>query len=186
MPRAVAFLRAINIGGHIVRMEELRRVFEDMGLSSVETFIASGNVVFDTRARNMRALEATISRTLRKALGYDVATFVRTTAELAEVAAHEPFDVESVKSAPTFCVAFVATPPDRAATSRIAALESDAHRFHIKGPHVYWLSTFRQNEPGFSKIALERTIGQPATVRGINTVRRMAARYAPMADRKPS
>ena len=43
----VAFLRAINVGGHVVKMEVLRAHFESLGLSSVDTFIASGNVIFD-------------------------------------------------------------------------------------------------------------------------------------------
>src|SRR5258706_8436007 len=50
MPRCVAFLRAINVGGHTVKMDRLRTVFETLGFDEVETFIAIGNVLFDTRA----------------------------------------------------------------------------------------------------------------------------------------
>jgi hypothetical protein len=75
-------------------------------------------------------------------------------------------------------VAFIRTPLDRAASARVMALENPFHRFHIKGPHVYWLSQLRQSDPQFSGVALERALGQPATLRGMNTVRRMAARYA--------
>jgi len=178
MARAAAFLRAINVGGHTVRMDELRRIFTDLGLGRVETFIASGNVVFDTTARNLATLERTIEKRLAAEFGYEVATFVRTIDVVAELAAHEPFDAEMVARAPTCCLALVSRTPDREAVARVRAAESDAHRFHIKGPHVYWLSTFKQNEPGFSKVSLERLLGQPATLRGVNTIRRMAARYA--------
>ncbi len=47
MPRYVAFLRAVNVGGRIVKMDELRRLFAGAGFADVETFIASGNVIFD-------------------------------------------------------------------------------------------------------------------------------------------
>lgn len=47
MSRLFAFLRAINVGGRTVKMERLRREFEVFGFPGVETFIASGNVVFD-------------------------------------------------------------------------------------------------------------------------------------------
>ena len=47
MSRYVAFLRAINVGGHTVRMDALRRLFETWGGVNVETFISSGNVVFE-------------------------------------------------------------------------------------------------------------------------------------------
>src|SRR6266545_8120025 len=77
MPRYVALLRAINVGGHNVKMEELRRQFERLGLSNVETFIASGNVLFDAKSSSVSALEHKIEAGLRTALGYEVATMVR-------------------------------------------------------------------------------------------------------------
>ena len=57
MPRYVAFLRAINVGGHTVKMDQLRRLFERLGFSKVETFIASGNVIFESASRSAKALE---------------------------------------------------------------------------------------------------------------------------------
>ena len=63
--RYVAFLRAINVGGHTVRMEALRREFESLGATNVETFIASGNVIFDTARRNAAALERAIEEHLQ-------------------------------------------------------------------------------------------------------------------------
>ena len=56
--RYVAFLRAINVGGHVVKMDRLRNLFEALGFSGVRTFIASGNVLFDSAARNTGALES--------------------------------------------------------------------------------------------------------------------------------
>ncbi len=56
MPRFIAFLRAINVGGRTVKMDGLRRLFAALGFSSVETFIASGNVVFEATLKNARAL----------------------------------------------------------------------------------------------------------------------------------
>ena len=53
MPRYIAFLRAINVGGHnTVKMDFLRQLFESLGFSNVETFIASGNIVFETTSKN--------------------------------------------------------------------------------------------------------------------------------------
>ena len=91
MPRYVAFLRAINVGGHVVKMDHLRTLFEEIGLTEVETFIASGNVLFNSPSKSGPALERKIEKQLRTALGYEVATFVRTHAEVQQVAAYEPF-----------------------------------------------------------------------------------------------
>ena len=56
MPKYIAFLRAINVGGHIVKMDQLRKLFEELQFEHVEKFIASGNVIFDTKSKNIAAL----------------------------------------------------------------------------------------------------------------------------------
>ena len=75
MPRFFAFLRAINVGGHNVTMEKLRGLFEALGHKDVETFIASGNVIFASKSKDRGALERKIENSLRKSLGYEVTTF---------------------------------------------------------------------------------------------------------------
>src|SRR5258708_39876825 len=89
--RYAAFLRAINVGGHVVKMDRLRKLFEAAGLGGVETFINSGNVVFESSKKNGDGLERTIQPRLEKALGFSVATFVRSMPEVAAIAERAPF-----------------------------------------------------------------------------------------------
>ena len=91
MPKYIALLRAINVGGHTVKMDHLRSLFEAIGLTNVETFIASGNVIFDSRSKDALALERKIEKHLHAELGYEVKTFVRTIPELLAVANYKPF-----------------------------------------------------------------------------------------------
>jgi uncharacterized protein (DUF1697 family) len=58
-------------------MQCLRQVFESLGFSRVVTFIASGNVIFETAKRNTKVLERRIEKRLREVLGYEVPTFIR-------------------------------------------------------------------------------------------------------------
>ena len=103
MPRLIAFLRAINVGGHTVKMDYLRQLFESMGFTGIETFIASGNVIFTSQAADNPAnLERAIESGLRLALGYEVATFIRTEAELAAIAAYSPFEPAAIEAADFF------------------------------------------------------------------------------------
>ena len=74
MTKYIAFLRAINVGGHVIKMDALRVHFEALGYQNVETFIASGNVIFEAKAKIATAFEAEIEVQLKKSLGYDVAT----------------------------------------------------------------------------------------------------------------
>ena len=83
--RYIAFLRGINLGGHNVKMDRLRVLFEELGLGDVTTFIASGNVIFDSDERDADTLADRIEAHLAQALGYDVPTFLRTDVELARV-----------------------------------------------------------------------------------------------------
>jgi uncharacterized protein (DUF1697 family) len=77
MPRYVALLGGINVGGHRVAMSDLRALFESLGFASVSTFIASGNVVFDTAACDAPRLQTRIERRLGEALGYRVPASIR-------------------------------------------------------------------------------------------------------------
>jgi uncharacterized protein (DUF1697 family) len=178
MSRYIAFLRAINVGGHTVKMDYLRRLFEEMDFTHVETFIASGNVVFDSNATNLASLEKKIARHLHKELGYEVATFIRTPIELAAIAAYQPFPKPAFESAAAFNIAFLAEPPCAAATQKLLALKTDIDDFHVHSREVYWLCRMKQSESKFSNVVLEKTLGQPSTLRGIKTIVKMAAEYA--------
>ena len=83
MPQYIAFLRGINVGGHRIRMDRLRSLFEELDLTEVSTFIASGNVIFSTETDDSEALSDKIERHLAQELGYEVATFLRSPTQLA-------------------------------------------------------------------------------------------------------
>jgi len=175
MPRFVAFLRAINVGGHTVKMEPLRRHFADLGFREVETFIASGNVAFTIRAGDTRAMERKIERRLEDQLGFEVVTFVRTDREVAAIAAFEPFSTRQAAEAKSMNVAFLAGALDRDQQGRVLSLKTAFDDFHFHGRELYWLSRRRQGESTISNVALERAIGGRSTVRGLATVRKIAA-----------
>lgn len=177
MSRYVAFLRAINVGGRTVRMERLRKLFEDAGFSAVETFIASGNVIFESRSGAIPALERKIERTLESSLGYPVAAFVRRAHDLPAVAGHQPFP-SSPPDAPDgrIYIGFLRGPLNPAARSELMHLSTSTSSFDVRGSEFYWLVRGNLMDAGISSAALERLIG-PATVRNRNTVVRLAKKY---------
>jgi uncharacterized protein (DUF1697 family) len=174
--RYIAFLRAINVGGHVVKMDRLRKLFEGEGFTNVETFIASGNVIFDG-AGQAHALERAIEAMLKEALGYEVSTFVRTGAELRALAAHEPFSPAALARALAFNVAFLSKALDVKEKKALMALKSRDDDFDVHGREIFWLSRGRQSESVISNAVFEKTLGQRSTVRGISTVRKMAEKY---------
>src|SRR6185503_5768579 len=111
MPKYIAFLRAINVGGHLVKMDRLRVLFEELGFANVETFIASGNVIFDSPSRSPSTLEKKVAAHLERSLGYPVATFIRSVSELVAIAAHVPFPKSKKNEADRLYIGLLAASP---------------------------------------------------------------------------
>jgi uncharacterized protein (DUF1697 family) len=176
--RYVAFLRAINVGGHVVKMDALRKLFESLRFSAVETFIASGNVIFESTSTDATALEQQIEQQLARALGYPVATFLRTPSDIAAIAAMEPFPPgASLPPALSHYVGFLKTPPSPAAAAALYALATDVDEFRIIGREVHWLLRVRISDSKITGARLEKTLQSPSTFRNITTVQRLALKY---------
>jgi uncharacterized protein (DUF1697 family) len=177
MPRYVALLRAINVGGRTVKMDRLRQLFEALDLTAVETFINSGNVIFTARAGAARRLEQKIEAHLQGALGYAVTTCLRTPAELAAIAAHPAFP-EAAEEAGALYIAFAQTPPGGEAQARLAAAQTERDLFLVHQREVYWRIRTRFSESPFSGSGkFEKLLGAPVTVRNFTTVRKLADKY---------
>jgi uncharacterized protein (DUF1697 family) len=179
MYRSIAFLRAINVGGHTVKMDHLRMLFAALGFSNVETFIASGNVIFEAPSENSAVLERQIEQHLRQALGYNVATFIRSTSELAAITHYQPFPPAELQGeGNALYIAFLRAPPSAATQEKLMAFRTAADDFHVHGREVYWLCRKKISDSAFSSALLEKTLGMPATMRNATTVRKLAAKYA--------
>ena len=178
MPRYVALLRAINVGGHNVKMAHLRELFESLGFSDVETFIASGNVIFDSETEDTEMLERKIEDHLRGSLGYEVAPFVRTASELENISRYRPFDSSDLDEEGTsLYIAFLQALPNAEAQGKLMAFRNEVDDFSVHGREVYWLCHKKISESSFSGALLEKVLGMPATMRNSTTVRRLAAKY---------
>jgi uncharacterized protein (DUF1697 family) len=174
----VAFLRAINVGGHVVKMETLRGLFADLKFSNVETFIASGNIIFDTTATPDRKLEQKIEKHLEAALGYEVGTFVRSIEEIHAIGKYQAFSSDALKGALVVNVGFLHEALTASVTKEVKSFHTEIDDFHVHGREAYWLCRIRQSDSKFSAKKFEKAIGGPATWRNLNTVVRLAARYS--------
>ena len=87
----IALLRGINVGGkNIIKMEQLKQVFEDMGFSDVKTYIQSGNVIFRTLGSDKLKLTDRIESHLQNNFSAEIKTLVFTADELAEIVKNAP------------------------------------------------------------------------------------------------
>jgi uncharacterized protein (DUF1697 family) len=177
--RYIAFLRAINVGGHMVTMARLKQIFEAMGVSDVETFIASGNVIFTTKTKDAARLKKKIETQLEKVLGYEVTTFLRSDAELARIAAGTPFPAAKVKASKTLLVGFMDAPLSSDTAKSWLALKTDADDFSTDGREAYWLCKDGQGQSKYFNTSFEKMLKIRLTFRNMNTVVKLAAKYPP-------
>ena len=89
--RYVALLRGINVGGKtLIKMADLRTCLEELGLDEVSTYIASGNVLFETRRRDAARLETEIERAIERHFGLPVTVVVLDRTAYARIASKIP------------------------------------------------------------------------------------------------
>lgn len=110
MTTFIALLRGINVGGHRVKMEQLRSLFGELGLTNVRSFIQSGNIFFDTSEENPVALASRIEAHLEAKLGYTVPVFLRTPDQLNQILFPNPFEDVEVTPGTRLLVVFSAQP----------------------------------------------------------------------------
>lgn len=188
--RYIAYLRAINVGGRTVKMAALRGLFESFGYVDVETFIASGNVIFRTpqadaaprspRNRALtsgveRSLEQSIETALAQSLGFTVDVFVRSTADNARLAGWTPNRAQPFPGeGDSLYVGFLKDAPTAAVRRAIGEFSNDVDRFFFNEREVYWLCRKTISTSDFSGARLEKLLGAPTTMRNITTVRKLA------------
>ena len=174
MPRDVALLRGINLGGHTVKMDRLKKLFEELGFKKVETFIASGNVIFESGSKNAAALEKKIAAHLEESLGFPAATFIRTDQQLAEILDHEVLETPGSHSV---YIGFLPEPPSKESHAKLMSHHTAMDQFHVNGREVYWLCRTHMSDSPFFRVGIEKALGTKATVRNVTTVAKLVEKY---------
>jgi uncharacterized protein (DUF1697 family) len=168
-----AFLRGINLGkAHRVSSAELKAAFEDLGLTDVATFRASGNVAFSGKAT-----AAQIEERLERALGYPVAVFARTAKELWAIAESEPFPPAALEASNgKLQIAMLPVKPTAAARAKVLAMATAGDPLVFGPRELYWLPSGGTLESELDLAAIEKLVG-PTTRRTMGTVEQMAAKF---------
>jgi len=178
MQRYIAFLRGINLGKRRLPMSRLKDLFEELGFAEVETFIASGNVLFSTKVTAASALEARIARHLEASLGYAVDTFVRTTDEVAKVGGAKVFP-EDDREAIIIHVGFLQSALPRETARKPAAVRTETDEFRVIGCEYYWLYRgIRTSDSKVWTLPEVKALRLPtATMRNMTSIRKLIAKH---------
>jgi uncharacterized protein (DUF1697 family) len=169
MKQYIALLRGINVGGHTVRMEDLRSLFEDLGLEKVRTYIQSGNVFFGTRDSNPAVLTRRIERHLEQSLGFAVPVFLRTIPEFESILALAPFKGMNVTPDMRLCVVLTAEPIRNDLDPPLFSPKKDLKIVKTADHEAYIVWYLKNGRPPSSQGFLDAAIGKKTTTRFFHT-----------------
>ena len=174
MPKYIAFLRAINVGGtSIIKMADLKRTFESFGLESVETFIQSGNVIFESKESSASVLEEQIERQMEEASGKRIQIFVRTIRDVVKMVNDCPFHP---KEGLAVYVTILDKTPSKKNVETLMGFRSDADDFLVKENKAYNLRRNREKSI-FTNHSVEQILAVPGTTRNMTTIKKLAEKY---------
>jgi len=174
--RHVALLRGINVGGNnIIPMAALAQTFEKMKFSAVKTFIASGNVIFETAKQDLRKLEEKIEKTLQLAFDYDAKVVVKSQPELHAIIKGMPKDWQKPSAVVRYYVMFLR----HAINSKTILDEFDPRAgvetlTYVPGALLWAAKIAGLGKSTVAKKMLAKPIYQEITVRNLNTTLKLA------------
>jgi uncharacterized protein (DUF1697 family) len=177
MQTFIALLRAVNVGGTgKLAMAELRALLKELGYGRVETYIQSGNAVFDAKGKSI-VIARELAAALEKLTGAPVGVVLRTHEELSLVIAGNPFAAEAAADGARVHVGFLAGPAaESAGLDRIVGqYPARRDRYHLAGDTLYLHLPDGAAETKFSGKTLDRALGVMATARNWNTVLKLHA-----------
>ena len=165
MTAFIALLRAVNVGGTgRLPMSDLKQLCETSGFASVQTYIASGNVVFES-ARSEPEVKVLLEERLHAYAGKPVGVLVRTASQMAEVLARNPFP----HAAPNRTVAiFLDDAPAPDALSTVTGRDTEELQLGLREIYVHY-------DEGMARSRLSIAAARHGTARNMNTVARLAA-----------
>ena len=175
MAEYVAFLRAINVGGSsIVRMADLREAFLTAGCRNVRTYIASGNVLFESRVNNDLALARKIRRAIAERVAMEPAIMLRSLKDLEALVERDPFRKLRHDRTAKFYVAFLAEAPSTSVRFPLTHEKEALDVIGVTGRDAFVVSRPKANGfYGFPNTFLEQALGAVGTTRNWSTVSKL-------------
>lgn len=175
MVRQVAFLRGINVGGHKpVQMVALKKIFESLGFENVQTFLASGNVLFEAQPASKSILTKKIEEKLRNMLGHEIDVLIRTIAELRQLDKMNPFKGITITPQTRLYVTFLSKKPNSNLKFSYESVNKNFKIVCITRSEVCSVLVLKPNSQTTDLMSiLEKEFGRKITTRNWNTVTRI-------------
>ena len=173
METYIAILRGINVGKKQVVMADLKRLLETAGLSDVQTYIQSGNVVFRHEKQDEKTMARRLETLLTANYGFDVPVLVRSAREWDETLAANPFLQRENTAPDKLHVTFLADAPEPALLEKLETVDFKPDEFAVVGRDVYLYCPDGYGRTKLSNTFFEKKLKVSATTRNWATVNKL-------------
>ncbi len=177
MAQYIAFLRAVNVGGRVARMADVRACLSAGGFGDVESYIQSGNIRVSSHVDSEQEVADAIEVALAERFGFEVPALVRTPRELAALITAADAIPSPLPGDARRYVAFLRRPPPPAAVATLEGWDRPHERALVSGREVLIWLTIGAHEAKLTNARVEREIAGLATTRDIKVVRALAERW---------
>ncbi|MEI2316612.1 DUF1697 domain-containing protein [Bacillus paramobilis] len=169
----ITLLRGINVGGHkVIKMADLKQMFESIELKQVKTYIQSGNIVFESE-KDVDFLNKRIQSEIKNVFGFDVPVMLRTHEEFINMIKRCPYEADSLLEGESIHVAFLANELSEKEKDQLLMQKNETEDCYIHEKVVY---LFFKNSIRNSKLMNQfQKLYTPATVRNWRTVNKLKA-----------
>ncbi len=177
MPKYVALLRGINVGGNKkVPMKDLSAALAKAGYTEVKTLLNSGNVVFQAPKQGAAMLEKALSALIEKRFGFPVPVLVREMAALEALHGNNPFKGIPVTEKTRLYVTFLADAPRSSLKLPYVSPDKEFRILSLVGRELISVLTVSDDRGSVDAMAIvEKEFGKNVTTRNWNTIEKLLA-----------
>ncbi len=170
----IALLRGINVSGQkLIKMAELRTQLTEAGLGNVQTYIQSGNIVFESDEKSKQKLEQTIKDKIKADFGFDVPVMVKTVEDLKNAQQNNPYTKDDTRDPKKVYVAFLSGKPLSENMAKLAEVDYSPEEYQLIDTDFFIHSPMGAGKSKMSNNLIENKLKITATTRNLNTIQRL-------------
>ncbi|HPI96996.1 MAG TPA: DUF1697 domain-containing protein [Gammaproteobacteria bacterium] len=173
--KKVAILRGINVSGHKkIKMEDLKKMFEDSGCTDVTTYIQSGNVIFNSEIDNNSELKQILEKAIKDTFGFDVPVIIRSHEDLQNILNNTPCGSINLEAdGAKYLLTMLAEAPDTDKVETLMSYVKEPEQLVVKEENIYLYCPNGYGETKLSNVFIEKKLGVQATTRNWKTITKL-------------
>jgi uncharacterized protein (DUF1697 family) len=174
MQTYISILRGINVSGHRkMKMDALQQLYTNLGFSNVQTYIQSGNVVFQYKKTSLQDIEQAISKKVLEQFGFDVPVIVLEKEELNQIIRNNPFISDPSKDIKFLHITFLSAEPSKVAYNKIDEEHYNGDEFKIINKSIYLYCPNGYGKTKLTNSFFENKLKVTATTRNWKTTKEL-------------